>query len=183
MKINDIIQLCCDFLGENSLKTLVGTSSGDDVQKAKLGAMLTCLNLAYEEIVTEYLPILYTQTVSVQDGVVNFSSLAKPISGICSVKDEDGAQINYLQSADHINVNAKQVQITYQIVPDKFEFGDEVKVIFPDRLLAYGTAREYLFMQGLSEEALMYEKRFKDALINFVRKKSPLTLAKRQWQN
>ena len=183
MKINDTIQLCCDFLGEKDLNTLVGTTSGDDVQNAKLVAMLTCLNLAYEEIVTEYLPILFTETVSANSGIINFSALSKPISGIIAVKDEGGKDLVYSQSADHIEVNASQVQITYQIVPEKFEFGDEAKVIFPERLLAYGTAREYLFMQGLSQEALLYEKRFKDALISFVRKKSLLTLPKRQWKN
>lgn len=183
MKINDTIQLCCDFLGEKDLKLLIGTSSGDEVQKAKLDAMLTCLNLAYEEIVTEYLPILFTETVETDGGILNFSSLSKPISGIIAVKDEGGKDLSYSQSADHIEVNSTKVQITYQIVPEKFNFGDEEKVIFPERLLAYGTAREYLFMQGLSEEALLYEKRFKDALISFVRKKSLLTLPKRQWKN
>ena len=181
MKINDTIKLCCDFLGENELKDLIGTQNADEVQQAKINALLTCLNLAYEEIVTEYLPILCTQTLSVSEGEIAFSQLSNPISGIVSVKDENGNDLSYLQSADHIEVNAEKVVITYQIVPEKFDFGDEANVIFPERLLAYGTCREFLFMQGLSEEALLYEKRFKDALINFVRKKSSLILPKRQW--
>ena len=53
MIVNDTIKLCCDFVNLPELKDLVGTGNGDDIQKAKLNAMLRCLNLAYEEICTE----------------------------------------------------------------------------------------------------------------------------------
>ncbi len=182
MKINEVIKLSCDFLGLSELKELVGAEDVSGLEKDKLNDMLTCANLAYEEIVTEYLPILTTEEVETEDGKISYSSLSNPISGIISVKDENSGEISYSLSADHIDTRAGKTQITYQIMPQKFDFGDELSVIFPDRLLSYGTAREYLFMQGMSDEAVIYEKRFKEALISFVRKKSLSHLPKRQWK-
>lgn len=180
MKINEVIKLSCDFLGLGELKSEL--DAGGEIENEKLSRLLTCLNLAYEEIVTEYLPILTTEKVGVLGGKVLYSSLSKPISGISCVKNENGEEICYQVSADHIDIDAKSAEITYQIMPEKCEFGEEVNVLFPERLLAYGTAREYLFIEGMSDEAILYERRFKEALVNFVRKKSIARLPKRTWK-
>lgn len=180
MKINEVIKLSCDFLGLGDLKSIL--DGEDKIEDKKLCTLLTCLNLAYEEIVTEYLPILATEKANASGGKVMFSALTKPISGIVSVKDENGEELSYTVSADHIDVSAKIVDITYQIMPGKCDFGEELNVLFPARLLSYGTVREYLFIEGMSDEALLYEKRFKEALVNFVRKKSIARLPKRSWK-
>lgn len=181
MKLNDAIALSCDFLELSELKSKIGAEDVDGESSAMIEKLLKCANLAYEEIVTEYIPILNTETVSVIDGKVLFSNLSKPICGVISVKNENGVDVKYSLSADHISLSAESAQITYQTIPAQLALGAEPSVLFPERLLAYGIAREYLFLQDQSAEALIYEKRFKDALTSFVRKKSKLLLPRRRW--
>ena len=182
MKINEVLSLSCDFLGLSELKSQIGSEEAGPIEKSKLELLLRCLNLAYEEILTEYLPILETETFAVKGGKISFSDFSHPISGVVSVKNLDGGRLPYTFSPGYLMVEKeKNVQVTYQIMPDKVNFGDEVQVIFPDRLLAYGTAREYLIMEGLDDGAFVYEKRFKDSLITFVRKKSLVSLPRRNW--
>lgn len=183
MNINNIIKLSCKILGFDDLVDVVGTENGDDIQNAKLDILLSCANLAYEEIVTEYIPILVEETVSSDNGLIYFDSFSKPISGIISVKNHSGRNVPYLQSVDHIKLNSQdQVDVVYQTIPEPLEFGDEISVIFPDRVLVYGVVREFYFFQGQSDEALLYEKRFKDSLVSFMRKKSLIKLPKRSWK-
>lgn len=181
MKLNDAIALSCDFLELTELKSKIGAEEVDEESSAQIAKLLSCANLAYEEIVTEYIPILQTEQISVTDGKIPFSTLSQPICGIISVKDSANQDIKYTLSADHISLDASSAQITYQTVPEKLELGAELNVLFPERLLAYGIAREYLFMLDQSDSALIFEKRFKDALTSFVRKKSKLLLPRRRW--
>lgn len=182
MKLNEALKISCDFLELNELKDKIGAESVDDQSSALISKLVSCANLTYEEIVTEYLPILCTQSLQTSNGKILFSSLSKPICGIVSVKDNIGNDIKYQLSADHISLEDGKVEITYQTIPESLSLGSVVSVIFPERLLAYGIAREYLFLQDQSEAALAYEKRFKDALTNFVRKKSKLLLPRRLWR-
>lgn len=182
MKLNEAIKISCDFLELTDIKSKIEAEEVGDEDEVQIQKLLNCANLAYEEIVTEYLPILNTETIKAQDGKILFSQLSKPTCGIVSVLDDSGNDIKYQLSADHISLSCDSAQITYQIVPEALALGAEIRVLFPERLLAYGIAREYLFMQDQSDAALVYEKRFKDALTSFVRKKSKLLLPIRRWR-
>ena len=141
MKLNDAIKLSCDFLDLEQLKSKIGAKEVDDESAKQLNKLLCCANLAYEEIVTEYLPILHTERLDVTNGQISFSLLSKPICGIISVQDENGSDIKYSLSADHISLSAQKATITYQTIPNALAYGAEVSVLFPERLLAYGIAR------------------------------------------
>ena len=65
MKLNDAIKLSCDFLDLEQLKSKIGAKEVDDESAKQLNKLLCCANLAYEEIVTEYLPILHTERLDV----------------------------------------------------------------------------------------------------------------------
>ena len=181
MKVNDAIKLSCDFVNLPELKSFVGTENGDDIQKAKLNALLRCLNMAYEEICTEFLPILKKEAIVTTNGEFYFSDLSQPLCAIISLKTADGGNIKYSLSSDHISFEGDSAVLVYAVKPDELEFGDEAKVLFPERVLAYGTAREFFLMQALSDEALIFENRFKESLENLVRKKAALIWPRRQW--
>ena len=181
MIVNDTIKLCCDFVNLPELKDLVGTENGDDIQKAKLNAMLRCLNLAYEEICAEFLPILKKEAIVSENGEFYFSNLSKPISSIVSLKTPEGKNIKYQNSSDHINFNEDCAIIVYSVLPEELKFGDSDDGVISNRVLAYGTAREFFLMQALSDEALIYENRFKESLENLVRKKSLSKLPVNKW--
>ena len=49
------------------------------------------------------------------------------------------------------------------------------------RVLAYGTASEYLLVEGLSEDAEIWEDRFKRSLFMLSRKKGEHIMPRRRW--
>ena len=179
MIVNDTVKLSCDFVNLPQLKDYVGTQNADEIQQAKLNALLRCLNLAYEEICSEFLPILKKESITAANGEFYFSSLSKPICGIVSLKTTSGEDVKYTLSSDHISFEGDSAVLTYAIQPEELAFGDEVDTIIPARVLAYGTAREFFLMQALSDEAAIFETRFKESLEGLVRKKTTLKMPAR----
>ncbi len=181
MTINEVIKLSCDFVNLSELKEVVGDATVSDADQIKLNKLLKCLNLAYEEICSEFLPILKKEVIVANNGEFYFSELAKPISAVVSLKSVTGENMKYLLSSDHISFDGESAILTYSTIPEQLDFGDEIDTILPERVLAYGTAREYLLMQSLSDEATIFETRFKESLENIVRKKSALKMPAKFW--
>ena len=50
-----------------------------------------------------------------------------------------------------------------------------------EKVFAFGVAMEYCFIQGLYDDAQIWEKRFKDALLVRASKKSNMKLPVRRW--
>ncbi len=181
MTINDVIKLSCDFVNLPDLKESVGIVDVSQTDQAKLDMILKCLNLAYEEICTEFLPILHKEAIVSNNGNFYFSELTKPICSIVSLKSVDGGNLKYMLSSDHISFEGESAILVYAVMPDELNFGDQIDTMIPDRVLAYGTAREYFLMQSLSDEATIFETRFKESLENIVRKKSTLKMPTKKW--
>ena len=182
MTINNVIKLSCDFVNLPELKEFVGVEGADEANQEKLNKLLKCLNLAYEEICSEFLPILHKEAIVSNNGEFYFSNLTKPICAVISLKTVTGQPLKYSLSSDHISFEGDSAILVYAVVPDQLNFSDEIETIIPERVLAYGTAREYFLMQSLSDEATIFETRFKDSLENVVRKKSTLKLPVKSWQ-
>ncbi len=183
MTINNIIKLSCNFVNLPELEALVGTTNANEIQTAQLNKLLKCLNLVNEEICSEYFPILKTVPIFTYDGDYYFSSLEEPASAVIYLRDKRGNNIPYKLSNDHISFDGQEGILCYAVMPESLEFGDEIDSIVPERVFAYGIAREFFLMQSLSDEAMIYENRFKESLENIARKKSILRLPKRQWKS
>jgi hypothetical protein len=76
------------------------------------------------------------------------------------------------------------VEVTYKVYPEKIlldgnaeSFGGKISA----RILAYGVASEYCFLEMLYDDATLWETRYKNALLNAQRKKGELKLKKRGW--
>ena len=66
---------------------------------------------------------------------------------------------------------------TYQKINDEFDFYNGLSA----RIFAYGIASEYFLSDGLSEDAEIWEERFKESLFVLSRKRSETKLPKRKW--
>ncbi len=182
MKVNQVLSLSCDFLGLDEVKKYIDSGEGTELEKNKLNKLVNCLNSAYEEAVTEFLPIFVHEFFETKDGQIKFSQFAYPLSSIHSVKDVYGRKIKHTICADSVFVNAKRVWVCYQTQPEILNKDDEKSVMISERILSYGTTREYLFLQGQSDEALLFHKRFVRGLEKLARKRCLINLPKRRWQ-
>ena len=186
MKVKEIIAYACGFIGEKEIEEKLESTSTvtfTDKEQEKVDALLRCFNLVNEEIASDYLPYLITEEINVDNSILNYSSLSKTIINIYAIKGTFGRNVRYKPYPDYVEIFGKAKLITYSFLPEKCELNDEFSFYngLSARILAYGIASEYLLSDGLSEDAEIWEERFKESLFVLSRKRSETKLPKRKW--
>ena len=84
-----------------------------------------------------------------------------------------------------MEVDGVSSEIFYRYQPDEISsLEDELENFsnkVTEKIFAFGVAMEYCFIQGLYDDAQIWEKRFKDALLIRASKKSNMKLPARRW--
>ncbi len=188
MEIVNIIKNACVFLQKDELletTELGGVSVSTNAQKKELNILFRCLNLVYNEIATDYIPLIKTEKLSSNNGEILFSSLTNNILDIKRIEDKYGIRVNYKLYPDRILTTDGEVSLTYSYEPEELEDLESTMESFSEKLTervcAYGVAMEYSFISGLHDDASIWETRFKDGLLIAVRKKSEIHLPARRW--
>ena len=112
---------------------------------------------------------------------LEFSSFSLPVLEIYSIKDRLGRNVNYKIFDSYIFVCAKEVEVIYSTSADVLALEDDFSSTLPERIFAYGVAREHFFHNGFYEDANMWEGRFKGSLEIVLRKKTQVHIPKRRW--
>lgn len=182
MSVKDIIILACDFTENQELgQALTNSSTLDDEQLLLQENLVKCFNLVNNEIASEYIPIIKCERVKPQDFKVEFSNLSNKVLQIISVRDTFGRKVRFKVYDNYLMAFASSVDIIYQTLPDTLLITSEFNSTLPDRVYAYGVAREYYFQQTLFDEADIWEDRFKNSLSVLQRKKSETKIPQRRW--
>ena len=188
MTIKSILKIAGLFLNKNDMISaldLENISSASQSVQDEINFLVKCLNLAYQEVASDYIPLLYKEKVTLTDGKLNFSGLTKTIVDVVSLKDKNGFRVKYQSFPSYLQTNENEVEITYKYQPEDLTSLSSTIESFAGRvsekLLAFGTLMEYCFILGLYEDAEIWEKRFKDSLKLRARKKSGLKLPSRRW--
>ncbi len=182
MLVKDIIILACDFTENQSLgKALEENSSLTAEQTLVCDSLVKCFNLVNSEIASDYIPILKNEEIKPTDFKINFSEFSSSPYQIVSVKDKNGRNVRFKVFDSYIMAFANIVNVTYTTLPSAMALTSEFATVLPERVYAYGVAREFYFQQTLFDDADIWEERFKDALQVFSRKKSDVVMPKRRW--
>jgi hypothetical protein len=188
MEIVNIIKNACVFLQKDELidtTELGGDSTSTEAQKKELNMLLRCLNLVYNQIATDYIPLIKTEKITPINGEILFSDLDKKILDIKRIQDKFGIRVNYKLYPDKILTINGEVEITYSYEPEEITSLEMDMESFSEKLtervMAYGVAMEYSFISGLHDDASIWETRFKDGLLIAARKKSESRLPNRRW--
>lgn len=193
MDVKDILKTAILFLNKEELleDAYFLDEVGEDYmassdREQEIEKLLQCLNLVYQEISAEYLPLVFEEEVTPNEGKIMLVKLSKSIQEVQKIMSVDGNRIGFKLFPDYIllNANHEKVKIRYTYEPDVlsktstiFNYGGKL----PKRVLAYGVAMEYSFISSLSDEAYIWEARYKDSLKNIVRKKYEIKLPSRRW--
>lgn len=188
MTVVNIIKNACIFLQKEDLlgvTALGGSGSATSAQTKELDFLLRCLNLVYNQIATDYIPLLHTEKLTPTNGEIIFSSFTKSVLDIKRVEDKFGIRTNYKLYPDRIATIDGEVKITYSYEPIALvSLSSTIESFFEkltERVIAYGVAMEYSFISGLHDDASIWEKRFKDGILVAARKKSEIRLPSRRW--
>ena len=147
-----------------------------------LGKLLRCVNLVRGEIASDYFPLLNVETVYSADGEIPQSALQKKLIDVKRVT-RNGRAVKFKVYPAFIKTVRGELEIEYSYLPDDEDAGGDAG--FSDKIsaraIAYGAASEYCLIAGLFEEAVIWEKRFKDSLLSAQRKKSEVMVKQRKW--
>ncbi len=193
MDVKEILKTAILFLNREELleDAFFLQEVGEDyvenpAREKEIERLLQCLNLVYQEVTSEYLPLIFEEEISPNKDKVFFTNLSKSVLEVQKVMSANGNRIGFRLFPDHIllNANYEKVKIRYTYEPDVLtktsvisNYGGKL----PKRVLAYGVAMEFSFISSLSDEAYIWEARYKDSLKNIVRKKHEVKLPVRRW--
>lgn len=184
MTVKDILKLTCEFVGEREiLSKLITSSSLTEREQEKLNIMTNCFNLINQEIASDYLPFLTKEEIVVDKSTIDFLDLSKRVVNVYEIRDKFGKNLRFRNFSNYIEVFGKAKTIVYSYLPNNFAVEDEVEMYngLSARVYAYGVASEYLLVDGLSEDAAIWENRFKDSLFVLSRKRGEHLMPKRRW--
>lgn len=184
MTVKDIIKLVCEFVGEREI--LYKLEDGGDLterEQEKVNTMTRCFNLVNQEIASDYLPFITKETLNGKNSVINFADLQKTVIHIIEVKNRLGMSLQFRLFPDFVEVAGKAKTVVYSYLPDELSFDSTVEMLcgLSARVYAYGVASEYLLIDGVSEDAEIWEERFKQSLFVLSRKRGEHVLPKRRW--
>ena len=182
MLVKDVIKLACNFTENDEIANAIKNNTTlSENQSVVVDMLMNCFNLVRNEIATEYVPILVRETITPNDFKIYFSSLSNSVFEIVSVKDMRGRNVKYKKFEDYIMTFAGQVEILYKTIPQDLTISQSFSSAIPERVFAYGVAREYYFNQTLFDDADIWEERFKNSLKVLTRKKSEIKMPNRRW--
>ncbi len=188
MKVKEIIKNVCVYLGkEELLESSLLEEEGvvpTNLQKNVVDKMVKCLNLITSEIASDYLPIIKEKEIIFNNGEIDALSIDENIQEIISIKNKFGKNLRYKYVNDKIICLTTNAIVTYKVYPKEVTFDDDAENFgerLSARVLAYGVASEYCYLEMLYDDASIWESRFKNALIINTRKKGEVKLKKRGW--
>ena len=184
MKAKEILKNVCVYLGYDDLAEAIETGNVSEPNEKKLNKMLKCLNLVVGEIASEYLPVIKQKDVKLTNGQIDVYQIDEYIQEIISIKDKFGRNLKYKYTKDKVVCLASNVQITYKVYTKDIGLEDDVESFggrLSERVIGYGVASEYAYLQMLYDDASIWENRYKNALLNCTRKKGEIKLKKRGW--
>ena len=182
MLVKDVIKLACNFTENDEIANAIKNNTTlTENQSVVVDMLMNCFNLVRNEIATEYVPIIVKETIVPSDFKIYFSSFSNRVFEIISVKDNNGRNVKYKKFDDYLMVFAGQVEIVYKTIPENLTISQSFSSTLPERVFAYGVAREYYFTQTLFDDADIWEERFKNSLRVLTRKKSEIKMPNRRW--
>ncbi|MDR3292884.1 MAG: hypothetical protein LBT20_02130 [Clostridiales bacterium] len=179
MLIQNVVKKASEILGL--------TFDPTDAKNAETAALIGCADTVYGEIVSDYFPLLFEEEILFDgDGRGETENFTKRLLYIVSLKSgEKTVKYTVFPDAIHAeNVRNTVLTVRYAYIPDKIEeltAETELNTGVSERCFALGIASEYCLLNGMFNESVLYDKRFKDSLQAASRKRGEIKIKRRNW--
>lgn len=186
MKVKNIIKKVANLTNNADLVKAIDNNQFSTEQQKEINLLVDCVNLTSCNIATNYVKIYEVKTIKNNKNIISFSDITKNmIYDIVSVKNPFGKNVEFTITANGIIAKGDTVSIKYSIFPTDVDFEDDVNnfpIKVAERNFVYGVLSEYLYAKGVFDEALVWEERFKNEMINIVRVQKSVIFKNRRWQ-
>ena len=187
MKLKTAVYYAAMFLQLDAVCSALESESEeyDETIKDEIDRLVRCANLIIGEAASDYVPLIVHERLTAdENGEIPYSALSKSIIDLYSVKNSAGASVPVRQYFDRMVLpHAGEYEIEYGYMPGKIGLDGEIP--FTERLgaraIGYGIACEYCIISGMTDDAVLWDKRYKDALHLAETKKTEKRLPGRRW--
>lgn len=182
MFVKDVVLVACEFLDKQDLYEKISSNenlSGDEQKDVDL--LTNSFNNVWEEICTEIFPIVKCEKFKTQNLKVSFQEFSTMPVSILAIKDCSGRKVRSKVLNDGIVAFANEIEVWYTVKPENLSFESEFASHLPERVFAYGVAREFYIKKALYKDASVWEERFKNSIEMLDRNKSARILMRRRW--
>ena len=166
-----------DYLDENKVPTLE--------TERKIKQLCSFVDIIANEICCEYFPIVKIEKVQSENNRIEYEKLSEYVVDIRWVK-KDGKKINYDLFSIAISVDSDcEYEVCYEYAPK--EFSGDINAEIPlygritSRIVGIGAVAEYCLANDRFDEAIAYDKMFKDALVGVEKSRGKLRMKQRRW--
>lgn len=190
MKVKDLIKDVCIFIGREDLtqNNIFDTSqqAPSEWDSFEINRLVAFYNNIYKEIATCYLPLFYEEEIEFVDGIFEYSNLEKNIIDIYKLKNVFGENVVFEAFPTYIKSNALFAKIVYSFCPSDVLISATEDINFfggkiLPQVIIYGIAREFALLNREYTEAEIWNKKFKENLLNAVQRKTSVHMKNRGW--
>ena len=189
MKISEAVQAAAVFLQLDELSAALEKENGTDElseeNAAELDLLVRCCNLVLGELAESEFVLRAQTEVNAENGRIERAALDERLNDILSVTAH-GRRLPVREYFDCITVPySGKCTVTYTFAPAKVGIGDDSPYAGNKpsaRLIAYGIAREYCQISGMTDEAAVWDGRFAAAATEEARGKCEKTVLPRKWR-
>lgn len=169
MKIKEILSLASFLRGNGeSVKYIEnGTSANAEEAQKEVDKLIKCYEIAVREIACEYYALKNTDEFDVKENKVLYSSFSILPYQIYSVENEEGKKEQFSVLPTYVCCKNGKKKITYSYIPTHFSLEDECEFTptpIDKRVLALAVVSEAYLVEGLIDEAILWQNRYKEAL-------------------
>ena len=145
--------------------------------------LLRCFNLIENELALDYLPLYQEEEIDTKTGAVYFSELRSSPVRIMRVEDEWGNSCPFKLFPDYLKTQAGKIVVRYSYLPKEKTINEQSDFVLQvsTRLFAYGMASEYTLSCGRFEEAVIWDKKYKDAISATYKSNPSRKIKARRW--
>ncbi len=181
-RVKEILSAAADLIGRSDLAREAESESSSSEE---LSLLLRCFNIIQNEVALDYFQLKRQDNFIVRTNKISYTELYETPTAILGVtRAETGEPVPYEVFPDYIALNVQDVlTVTYTYAPQDKKLTDSVvkAPCVSVRLLAYGTAAEFLLACGRFSEAAVLDKRYREAISAAASVKTPLKVRARRW--
>jgi len=176
MLLREILKISAALLG---LKTDIDTTTTGDPEAKRL---LECADLVMSEVTSDYFPLYKEEKIITGTGCIYYDELLLPVLDIAEIR-ADGESVRYECYPFYLKtVAGREVVIKYAYLADGLELDSDISLLkVSPRTFALGICAYYSLMNGMPDEAVLYDRQFKDSLIAAARKRGEIKMRVRNW--
>jgi hypothetical protein len=149
--------------------------------------LVNCADSVCSEIAAEYLPLIFEEDILfAEGGSAGYAVFSRRPVNIVSLK-ASGVNVAYTVFPDRIYVKGaegKRLTVRYAYLPSDSVGLDSEFVANPavtERTAALGIAAEYSLINGMFNESVLYDRRYKDSLRSAMRKRGETRIRGRRF--